>query len=465
MVHMTISAFQQWFEDNKEAVYERFFEFLRFPTVGTQSKHDQDMKDCAGWLLKELERIGLKAEEWKFPEGHSSIFGEKIVHPKSKTILFYHHYDVQPEDPIDLWKSPPFEPTVRGDNIYSRGAGDNKGLCAFTVAAVEAFLQMSQDHNFNIKMIIEGEEESGSPSLDKYIHQYSDRLKADYLLVVDMGMGSKEKPALTVGCRGIVSMEGTCRVSDTDLHSGGHGGIAANPIAILSKAIANIHDEKGFVQIEGFYDDVIKLTEEQKKEFDLEFDRARYQQEFGVRAFAETGEVNYSEINAFFPVIDVNGIWGGYLEEGFKTVLPAEAHFKLSSRIVPGQDPEDIYQKIAKFLKEQVPSGVELDINPHGHGYPYRADTGAPLAQMMKEAYHDVFQKPVFFHSSGGSIPITIKLMEASQAECIFPGTGLDTDNIHAPNEHFSYYQFEKGFEIIVAFLLRMKKATHSSSQ
>jgi len=447
-----VNSFQNWYKTHESEILEEYFQFLRFPTVGTKSKHHQDMQDCAKWLISRLESMGFKAEKWDFPHGQPSVFGEYIVDPSLPTILFYQHYDVQPEDPVNLWQTPAFEPTVRNGKVYARGAEDNKGQCHYTLTAIKAFLHHKEATKCNIKILIDGEEESGSTSLMKHGHLYKDRLKADHLLIVDMGIGTFEAPHVCIGCRGIVSLEAEVVVSNIDMHSGEHGGIAANPIHVLAKALSSIHDENGQVVIEGFYDHVKSLSEDEKKQFDLAFDSSSYQKEFGVRLFAQKG-VHPKEANMLRPVLEVNGMWGGYTEEGFKTVLPAKASCKISCRLVPGQDPQRIFTLVKDFLRKKIPQEVELNVKEHGHGLAYRASTKSSLAESVKRAYEKTFGKPCLFYTSGGSIPVATTLIQLSGAECVFPGVGFIDNNIHAPNEWFGLDQHKKGFEMVCAIL------------
>lgn len=444
--------FRDWYQQNKKDILEEYFQFLRFPTVGTQKKRAQDMQDCVAWLMQVLQKMNFSVEKWDFPEGQPAVFAELRLDSALPTILFYGHYDVQPEDPLPLWKSPPFEPTVREGKVFARGAEDNKGQCHYTLTAIKAFLSLAKEKRCNIKILIDGEEESGSSSLMKYGAKHKDRLAADYLLIVDMGVGSFEAPHVCIGCRGIMSMEAECIVSDTDLHSGEHGGIAANPIHLLARAISAIHDDNGQVVISGFYDGVQTLSPEEKKEFDLAFDPDNYQKEFGIRTFAQKG-IDPKEANMLRPVLEVNGMWGGYTEEGFKTVLPAKASCKISCRLVPGQDPQRIFTLVKDFLRAKIPAGAELHVKEHGHGQAYRASIHSPLAKTVRGAYERVFKKPCRYYTSGGSIPIATKLVELSGAECVLPGVGFSSNNIHAPNEWFSLAQHEKGFELVCAIL------------
>ncbi len=450
-----MTAFHDWYQNQKQEILDEYFHFLRFPTVGTQTKRHQDMQNCIAWLLSIVKEMGLQGEKWEFENGQPALFAESIINPSFPTLLFYQHYDVQPEDPLPLWKSPPFEPTVRDGKVYARGAEDNKGQCHYTLTAIKAFMKLVKERRFNIKILIDGEEECGSHSLMKHGHRYKDRLKADYLLIVDMGIGSFKEPHVCIGCRGIVSMEAECIVSNIDMHSGEHGGIAANPIHLLAKAISKIHDENGRVTIPGFYDEVKTLSDAEKKEFDLRFNPEDYKKEFGVRAFAQKG-VGHKEANTLLPVLEVNGIWGGYTEEGFKTVLPAKASCKISCRLVPDQNPDLIFKRVKEFLRAHIPHEVELNVKEHGHGKAYRASTQSKLAAIVKSGYEEVFRKSCSYYTSGGSIPIATTLMELSQAECVLPGVGFAENNIHAPNEWFSLEQHQKGFEMITQILMKL---------
>jgi acetylornithine deacetylase/succinyl-diaminopimelate desuccinylase-like protein len=308
----------------------------------------------------------------------------------------------------------------------------------------------------NIKFVIEGEEEMGSNTLLETIDQHKEELKADYLFVVDSSMGSLEKPSLTLGCRGIMTMDLKLTNLSTDVHSGHYGGVAYNPIRALVELLAKVIDDKGRVQIPGFYDDVHELTNEEKKKIDLSFDPEVHRKEVGIKVFHKEEGFNPTEVSYLRPVFEINGIAGGYASEGFKTVLPKEAVAKISCRLVPNQDPKKIYQKVERFLRENAPKGMDIEMEFHGGGPAIWSDPNSKSVEMTKKAYEEIFSTCSFIYT-GGSIPVTAALKEASNAEVVCMGTGLDRDNIHAPNENFGLDQFENGFLLIAKLLESFK--------
>lgn len=425
--------------------------YLRFPSVSAQEKHKQDVLACSDWVEAYLKKLGFSTNRWE-GSGYPTIFGERKGDPKGPILLFYGHYDVQPPEPLSLWKSPPFEPEIRDGRMYARGAEDNKGQCFYTLCAIEAFLEKHPALPLTIKMVIEGEEEMGSKTLVEVLEKHKAEAKADYLFVVDSGMGSFEKPSVTLGCRGVMTMEVTCTNLDTDVHSGHYGGIAFNPIRALVDVLSQVIDEKGKVTIPGFYEDVHELTKEEKAKVDLSFDPEVHRKEVGIRVFHEVEGYNPTEVNYLCPVFEINGIFGGYIGEGFKTVLPKDVTAKLSCRLVPNQDADKIYEKVVKFIRERLPKGMDVTFHAHGGGPAIWSDPSSVSVRQVEKAYKDVFGKCSFIYA-GGSIPITKALAKASGAEVVCMGTGLDRDNIHAPNENFGLDQLESGFLLITKIL------------
>jgi acetylornithine deacetylase/succinyl-diaminopimelate desuccinylase-like protein len=452
-----MERYKTWFAKHKERLIADYITYLKFPSVSAQKQHKSDTLACANWVENYLKNLGFTTTQWK-GKGHPTIFGEKKVGEKKPTLLFYGHYDVQPPEPLNLWKSEPFEPEIRNGRMYARGAEDNKGQNFYTLCALEAFMEEHKELPFNIKIVIEGEEEMGSETLLEVLEEHKEEAKADYLFVVDLGMGSWEKPALTLGCRGIMTMEVQCRNSDTDLHSGHYGGIALNPIRALTDVLAQVFDKSGKVTIPGFYDDVKELAPEEKKKIDLSFDPGVHKKEVGMRAFHKVEGCNPTEVSFLQPVFEINGITGGYSGEGFKTVLPAVAAAKLSCRLVPNQDPEKIYTQVCHFIKERFDKDLEITFTKHGGGPAVWSNPLARSIQIAEKAYKEVFGSCHFIYA-GGSIPITKALASASGAEVILIGTGLDCDNIHAPNESFGLDQFEKGFLLVTRMLELFSKA------
>lgn len=442
---------KEWYKSHQEEILKEFFAFLKFPSVSAQHKHKKDVLACADWVEAYLGKIGLKTGRIT-GEGNPIILGERKGSGKGPTLLFYGHYDVQPPEPFELWKSPPFEPVIRDGKVYARGAEDNKGQIFYTMTAIRAFLEKHAMPNVTIKVLVEGEEEIGSKFLGEEAHKHKEKLKADHILVVDMGMGSKKKPSLCIGARGIMTFEMTLRNMSTDVHSGTYGGIAYNPNRALAEILGAVHDKQGSVVIPGFYDGVVELSPSEKKEIDFSFDREHHKREIGLKAFHEVAGFEPLEMAWLRPVFEINGMWGGYTGEGFKTVLPKEAHAKISCRLVPGQNPKKIFQNIQAFFAKLLPKEMEVEYANYRGEAAIRSSPKEKCVTVVRKAYEEVFGSCGLI-LGGGSIPVSLALAEAAGASVVFPGTALDTDNIHAPNEHFGLDQFEMGFEMILKTL------------
>ncbi|MBS0584947.1 MAG: M20/M25/M40 family metallo-hydrolase [Verrucomicrobia bacterium] len=445
--------YDKWYQKQEKEILADLFDYLRFKSVSARPEAKPDLLACAEWLVKYLEKAGLKVELWH-GSGHPTIFAERIVNPKAPTVLCYGHYDVQPEDPVELWQTAPFEPTMLDEKIYCRGVADNKGLNFMTIQAIRAFLETSQKDKLNLKILIEGEEEMGSATLGETLEKHKDRLKADHLLIVDMGIRSFDKPALAIGSRGIMTMDVSLKNMDIDVHSGALGGVVLNPLRVLCEVLAKAVDNKGKVTIPGFYKDIQPMTPEEKARIDFSFDRKKIQEDTGVRTFFTMEGKTPAEANYIEPIFEINGMWGGYTGAGFKTVIPREAHAKLSARLVPHQDPKKIYEAVCHFIRANVPKEMELTFHYHGGG---GAIWGSPLSKtttIMQEATKDVLGSCDFV-LAGGSIPITTELVKYTKGSFAMPGTGLDSDAIHAPNEHFSLKQFKVGYLIMAKALTR----------
>ncbi len=443
----TLEELKKYFYDSKDEILADYFTFLRFQSISSEPQYKEQLHTCVDWLTSYLKAIGFTVEIWK-TKGHPTIFAShEKAGPDQPTLLIYNHYDVQPVDPLELWVSPPFEPTLRNGEIYARGAQDNKGQCFYVLLALKALLKRDGKLPINIKLCIEGEEECGSAGLSGILQEKKTELKSDYLAVVDLGMESPTSPAITLGTRGILTMDVEVTGTHTDLHSGFHGGIAFNPIHALVKLLAMVRDESGKVVIPHFYDDVKDLSEGDKAQLSLKFDADKYEAEFGAKPLG--GEQNYSTLERGWlrPTFEVNGINGGYSGDGFKTVIPAKATAKVSCRLVPNQDPEKISKLVADFLKSYAPKGVNVAVHVHaGHGKAIRANINSKAVKAFAKAYEEVFNASCDYIMSGGSIPITTQLTEVCGGEVVMVGLGLMTDCIHAPNEHFGIDRIEKGF-------------------
>lgn len=424
---------------------KRFFELLSIPSISSESAYAPEVRRCALWVKNYLDNLGYQTELIE-TERHPILIASYIVDPKQKTLLIYNHYDVQPVDPLELWETPPFEPTIRNDEIYARGAQDNKGQLFYVLTALSALKKPP----INIKLIIEGEEECGSKSLHDVLPTIEHKLKADYLAIVDLGIPRIDKPAITLGTRGLVTFEIKLTGSNSDMHSGMQGGVLFNPIHALVQMLSKARNEAGEITIPGFYEGIAPISEREKQQIDFSFDEAEYKKHFDAEPVG--GEQKFSPMERLWlrPTLEVNGIHGGYTNEGFKTVIPAEAYAKLSCRLVPGQEPEKIAKLLTEFFVAHTPKGMKMDLktNP-GSGTAARSLPSSKGVQAFAKAISEVFQKTCAFILEGASIPIIPELAEASGAEPILIGLGLPTDKIHAPNEHFGIDRLKKGADMI----------------
>ncbi|MCP5509097.1 MAG: M20/M25/M40 family metallo-hydrolase [Chlamydiales bacterium] len=418
-----------------------YLTFLKFKSISTDPQYKTDVLACADWLTDYLKKCGLEVERWE-TEGHPTLFATNLkAGPDKPTLLIYHHYDVQPVDPLDEWKSDPFDPLVKDGVVYARGASDNKGQCFYTLCA----LQEVKDLDFNLKLVIEGEEEIGSPGLQKLCEKKAEQLKADYLLVVDVDMPERNEPGVTLGARGITTMEIKVRGAKADLHSGNHGGMAYNPARALMETLVKCWDTEGKIAIPGFLEGITPIPLEELEQLDLEMDEKAYQDAFGVAVLGGGKTANWLE-----PTIEINGFSSGYTGEGFKTIIPAVAKCKLSCRLVPGQDPDQIAALVSDFLQAEMIPGMEINVTVHHGGAAVRTSSNSPFVKLCVDALETVFKKKCRFILTGGSIPIAQALSQASGAEVLFLGMALPEDAVHSPNEHFDLNRLELGFLTLV---------------
>lgn len=441
-----------YINENKERFLEELFGLIRIPSISSISDHKPDMLKAAQYWQETLLKAGATKAEIIQTAGNPVVYGEKIIDPSKPTVLVYAHYDVMPVDPIDLWKSPPFEPEIREERIFARGADDDKGQSFMHAKAFEAMVATGE-LPCNVKFMIEGEEEVGSPNLEQFCIDHKDMLKADIILVSDTGMIANDIPSITVGLRGLAYLEVEVTGPNRDLHSGLFGGAVANPINVLSKMIASLTDEKNRITIPGFYDKVLNYTPEERAEMaKAPFNLEEYKKAIDIQEVQ--GEEGYSTIErtGIRPTLDVCGIWGGYTGEGAKTVLPSKAYAKISMRLVPNQDHEEISEIFAKHFESIAPKSVKVNVtNLHG-GHGYVSPTGDKAYIAASKAYEKTFgKKPVPFRS-GGSIPIISTFERVLGTKSILMGFGLESDAIHSPNENFQLFNFYKGMETIPWF-------------
>lgn len=450
-----MNRYRNWYTENKERLYDDYFAFLRFPSVSGDSEKDADCLACATYVKERLKKMGLQVQTWETPF-HPIIFGEKIVDPKFPTVLLYNHYDVQPADPLELWESQPFEPEMREGRVFARGASDNKGQCSYTLAALEAFLSLTENPKVNVKIVIEGDEETGSKGITKMLTQKKEALQADYLMIVDMDVPSLETPGPTIGLRGIYTLAVNCIGADRDLHSGIFGGVAANAAKELMRAISSLWDEEGKIVADGFYDGIEEIDPKEKALLGKGIDFQKNLDEVGVKAFGGEKGCDLLTANWLRPTIEVNGFASGYAGEEVKTIIPAKARALLSMRLVPGQNPERAAQCVASHIEKRVAKGIKVEIEL-GHGGPgIRTSPSSQIAKIAGEAIQEVTGKEATFLLSGASIPVTSLLQEACGGEMVGIGYSIARDNIHAPNESFGEDQFAMGFETVCKLLERI---------
>jgi len=455
---MNASSLKQFIEQNKNRFLEELFALLRIPSVSADSSYHKDVLRTAEAVAQSMKNAGLENVEVCPTDGNPVVYGEKIISQNLPTVLVYGHYDVQPPDPLDLWQSAPFEPVIRKTEIhpegaiFARGACDDKGQFFMHIKALE---WMNHEKYFpcNIKVIIEGEEETGSPSLGPWIRKNKSKLSSDVILISDTSMLSMDKPSIDTGLRGLTYMEVEVTGPNHDLHSGVYGGAVANPINILCKMIASCHDEKRRITIPGFYEDVVELSEEERKVFARgAYDIDEYKKQLGVDELM--GEEGYlpHEHTGIRPTLDVNGIWGGYTGEGSKTVLPSKAYAKISMRLVPNQDHQKIAKCFENYFLKIAPKSVRVKVTTHHGGNPVVVPLHHPGLKAAQQAILQSFGKDPVLTRGGGSIPIVSLFKEVLGQDSILLGFGLDSDALHSPNEHFGIRNFLKGIETIPWF-------------
>lgn len=442
----------QYLQANKDRFLKELFALLRIPSVSADSRHQQDVLAAAEYLKRSLQELGMEKAQLLETTGFPVVYAEKIVDPAAPTVMIYGHYDVQPPDPLDEWQSDPFEPQIRDEKIYARGACDDKGQLYMHVKAVETLMKLNQ-LKCNVKFFIEGEEEVGSHSLEGALEKYADMLSCDVMLISDTSMLANDTPSLCVSLRGLTYMEVEVTGPNRDLHSGVYGGAVDNPVNTLCEMIASLKDANGRITIEGFYDDVRDLTEEEREEYrHIPFNESSYHQHLNIAA--TRGENGYSilERASARPTLDVNGIWGGYTGEGSKTVLPSRAHAKISMRLVPYQDHNTIAKLFEAYFTKIAPPSVKVKVTAHHGGNPYLTDTGSPGYKAAAQAMEQSFGKRPIATREGGSIPILSTFERTIAAPIVLMGFGLDTDAIHSPNEHYGVFNYMKGIETIALF-------------
>ena len=445
-------AILSYIDSNRERFLEELKDWLRIPSVSSSTKHKADVGKAADFLVEQLNSMDIDTVELWETEGFPVVFGHHVVDPSLPTVMIYGHYDVQPPDPLNLWDSPPFEPVIKDEKIYARGATDDKGQCFMHIKAIETLLNTG-GLPCNVKFFIEGEEEVGSPNLAAVLRERKDDLQADVLLISDTSMIANDTPSIAVGLRGLSYLQVEVVGPNRDLHSGSYGGAVANPINVLCRMIASLQDEDKRITIPGFYDDVLELPQEQRDAMaKAPFDVEEYKAHLDIDAVE--GEAGYStrERCSIRPTLDVNGIWGGYMEEGAKTVLPSKANAKISMRLVPNQDDDKITELFTKHFEAIAPDSVKVKVEPHHGGQPFLTDIESDAYKAADAAMSATFDKQPIPMREGGSIPILADFKAILKMPIVLMGFGLDTDALHSPNEHYGLFNFYKGIETIALY-------------
>lgn len=444
-----MSQVRAYIDQNKDRFIEELFELLRIPSISADPAYSADVFKTAEAVKTSLINAGADNVKLIDTKGFPVVYGEKIIDPAKPTVLIYGHYDVQPAEPLDLWKSPAFEPEIRDGYIYARGSADDKGQFFMHVKAFELMMQ-TNSLPCNIKFMIEGEEEVGSANLGEFLIANKEILKSDVILISDTSMIANDVPSLTVGLRGLSYVEVEVTGPNIDLHSGVYGGAVGNPINILAKMIASMHDENNHITIPGFYDDVVVVSDAERAEMaKAPFSLEEYKKELEVEDV--WGEKGYSvnERTSIRPTLDVNGIWGGYIGEGAKTVLPSKAYAKISMRLVPNQHPDKITEMFKNHFEKIAPKSVKVEVRPHHGGMPVVTETDTPEYQAAAMAMKETFGKDPIPQRGGGSIPIVALFGEVLHVKSVLMGFGLDSDAIHSPNEKYGVFNYLKGIETI----------------
>lgn len=443
---------REYIKQNRERIYDEWSSLIRIPSISAEHEHKADMTRCANRWVELLLYAGADRAEVMESNGNPIVYGEKIIDPARPTILVYSHYDVMPVAPIELWNSRPFEPEIRDGRLYARGADDDKGQAMIQVKAFE-YICREGELRYNVKFIFEGEEEIGSPSLDAFLRKHSDLLKTDVILVSDTSMIGKDTPSLTTGLRGLAYWQIDVKGPNRDLHSGHFGGAVANPINVLCGMLAKVVDDHGRITVPGFYDDVLPVPEAEREMIrQIPFDEEKYKEAIGVRELA--GEEGYStlERNSCRPSFDICGIWGGHTGEGSKTVLPAEAHAKVSCRLVANQDHNRISEMFVRYIQSIAPKSVQVTVTPCHGGQGYVCPIDWAPYKAAERGFEQAFGRKPLAARRGGSIPIISTFEQVLGVKTVLMGFGLESNAIHSPNENMDLEVFENGIVAVTGF-------------
>ncbi|MGH9682071.1 MAG: dipeptidase [Candidatus Acidiferrales bacterium] len=443
----------EYIESRRDDHLAELKEFLRIPSVSTKSEHKPDIERASRWVADKLRAAGLENIEIVPTKMHPLVYAESLHAPGKPTVLFYGHYDVQPAEPLDLWTTPAFEPAIRDGNLFGRGTADDKGQVHIHIKALEALQKASGKLPLNVKVMVEGEEEVGSVSLWDFVRKNRERLKADALIVSDTSMLAKGVPSITYGLRGLNYYEIEITGAAQDLHSGVFGGAVPNPITILAEVIAKLHDKNFHVTVPGFYNGVAILTRKERKALNsLPWKEKEFRKTVGAPALA--GEKGFTIVERLWirPTLEVNGIWGGYTGEGAKTVIPSKAHAKLSTRLVPNQDPLRIAKLVERHIRGLLPKSVQCKFEVLSMGKPWVAPYSHPIFQTAIHALESGFGKKAVFIREGGSIPFVTQMHDTFKVPCVLMGFGLPDENAHAPDEHIALENYFGGIKAVALF-------------
>ncbi|USG65064.1 dipeptidase [Brevibacillus ruminantium] len=452
---MSISErLETYFREHRERHLQELYEFLRIPSISSLSVHTPDIISAAKWLAQQLTSVGLENARVIPTQGHPIVYGEWLGAAGKPTILIYGHYDVQPVDPLELWETPPFEPAIRDGKLYARGASDDKGQVFMHIKAIEAMLKCTGELPVNVKFCLEGEEEIGSPHIGAFIEAHQDLLAADVLLISDTPLWEAGQPAICYGLKGLCGLQVDVRGPSEDLHSGLYGGMIHNPLHALAHLLSTLFEPDGRIAIAGFYDQVKPITEAEKAEFGcIPYDETAVRDELGVPCLF--GEQGYTvlERNWARPTLDINGMWGGFQGEGTKTVIPAEAHAKITCRLVNDQDPEEILMLVERHLHQHTPAGIALSTTGmNSAAKPYVSSIDHPAIQAAARSYQSTYGVRPIYTRMGASIPAAEIFFRLLHLPIVLLGFGLPDENCHAPNEHFHLQNFETGLQTICCY-------------
>ncbi|MDQ7815467.1 MAG: dipeptidase [Melioribacteraceae bacterium] len=448
-----------YIKSNINSYVNELLDYIRIPSISTLESHKNEMQRCAEFISNKIKNAGMNSVEIFQTEGHPIVYGEWLEAPGKPTVLIYGHYDVQPVDPLELWNNPPFEPVIKDGKIWARGANDDKGQAFVHVKSVEAFFKTKGKLPLNVKFILEGEEEIGSENLTKFLSTHQELLRCDAILISDTNMYQPGVPTITYGLRGLLYMEVEVTGPNRDLHSGSFGGAVANPINELAKIIYKLHDKNGKATIPNFYKDVLKLTKTERDNFKrLKHSDKNFAKVLDVKELQ--GEKGFTTLERIWtrPTLDCNGIIGGFTEKGAKTVLPSKASAKISMRLVPNQDPKKIAKEFEKHVRALAPKSIKVDVRTLHYGYPVVAPLNSDAIKAAAVATSKAFGKKTVYTREGGSIPVVVDFMKKLNAPAVLMGLGLDSDNIHSPNEHFRIENFELGILSSAYFLDEFSK-------